>query len=130
MKHFWKFICFCFVGCIALAIDLGFFNIFYKLNLGFIISKVSSAFISLIFNFSVNRKVTFSANKENIKKQVYRWMIVYLFAILVNVFAGKIFLMIIGENVFNANLAVIVALIFSVPVSFLGSLLWVFKKEK
>jgi putative flippase GtrA len=129
MKHFWKFICFSFVGLIAFGIDLGFFNIFYKMGFGFILSKITSAIFSMVFNFSVNRKVTFSAHKQEMKKQIPRWIIVYSVAILVNAVVGRIFLSILGESVLNANLAVFIALAFSVPISFLGSLLWVFKKE-
>ena len=129
MKKFWEFACFCVVGGIAFLIDMGFFNLYYRLNMGFILSKVSSAIISMVFNFNVNRNITFSAKEGRVKQQVSRWLIVYAIAIIVNVTAGKIFLNLIGESVLNANLAVFFALVFSIPISFLGSRLWAFKKN-
>ena len=35
----------------------------------------------------------------------------------------------VATYLFNANLAVFLALVFSMPISFFGSLLWAFKKQ-
>lgn len=129
INHFWKFAFFCLVGFCAFLIDWGFFNIIYRISALFVLSRVTSALISMIFNFNVNRNITFSAGGYPIKKQVSRWLIVYFVALLVNVSVGKIVLTILGENLLNANIAYFCGIALAIPISFLGSLLWVFKKN-
>ncbi len=130
MKNFWKFICFCFVGFCAFLIDWSFFNIFYKINMGFVFSRTISAIISMIFNFNVNRNFTFSARGHSVKKQAFRWIIVYLIALLINVGVGKLVLVILGESLLNVNIAFFCGVALAIPISFFGSLLWVFKKKE
>lgn len=129
INHFWKFVFFCFVGFCAFLIDWGFFNVFYKISSWFVFSRTASAMISMVFNFNVNRNITFSARGHSVKKQIIRWLIIYFVALLVNVGIGKIVLTILGENLLNANIAFFCGIALAIPISFLGSLLWVFKKE-
>ena len=61
IEHFNRFICFCFVGFGAFLIDWIFFNAFYRVGIQFVFSRASSAIISTIFNFNINRHFTFRA---------------------------------------------------------------------
>ena len=130
MKHFFKFIIFCFVGGIAFLIDWLFFNIFYWVGIEFIFSRIFAIAISMVFNFSVNRNITFKARSNKIRKQAIKWVLVYVIAILANIGVGKLFLITFGENLFTANIAVFIGAGVAIPISFFGSLLWVFKKNK
>ena len=125
-----KFIVFCLVGFSSFLIDWFFFNIFYYIGIGFIFSRFSSAIISMIFNFNVNRNFTFSARGGPIKKHLYKWLILYGFAIFVNVAVGKLILISLGESLLNANIDYFCGVAIAIPISFLGSLLWVFKEKK
>ncbi len=129
IEHFNRFICFSFVGSGAFLIDWIFFNAFYRVGIEFVFSRVSSAFISMVFNFGVNRNFTFHARDYSIKKQVPKWVIVYVIAILANVIVGKLVLNLLEESVLNANIAFLAGIMIAIPISFLGSLLWVFKKH-
>lgn len=128
MKLLRKFMIFCLVGFGAFLIDWLFFNAFYNVGIRFVFSRVSSAIISMVFNFGVNRNSTFRAIGYSVKKQIFRWIIVYSIAILVNVIVGKLVLNLLGENILNANIAYFAGILVAIPIAFLGSLLWVFKK--
>ena len=129
-KHSLRFVFFCLVGGASFLIDWSFFNIFYALvGLGFFISITLSVGISMIFNFSVNRNVTFSARGHHVGKQISKWLIVYLIAFGIRLGAGKITLIMLGESLLTANVAFIIGIGLAIPVSYLGSLLWAFKKH-
>ena len=128
MKLFSKFIVFCFVGFGAFLIDWIFFNAFYNTGIGFVFSKVISAGISMVFNFGVNRNFTFSS-KTSVKTSVIKWLIIYVVAIFANIWVGKSILNILGESVLNANIAYFAGILVAIPIAFLGSLLWAFKKK-
>jgi putative flippase GtrA len=127
-NNFWKFIIFCFVGFCAFLIDWGIFNIFYYLGLGFIVSITFSWLGSMIFNFTINRNVTFSARNKKIKNQIFKWLVVYFIAFLARVGLGKSIFILFEETVLIANIAFFAGIAIAIPISFLGSLLWVFKK--
>jgi len=129
MRLHTKFAMFCFVGGLAFLIDWSFFNLFYGLGFLFEIAIVFSWMISMVFNFSINRNITFSARGFDIKKQILKWVLVYLIAFLARLGGSKLVLILLGETIFNANIAFIVGIIISIPISFLGSLLWAFKKR-
>tara|TARA_Y100000310_G_C20599268_1_gene772136 strand:+ start:892 stop:1302 length:411 start_codon:yes stop_codon:yes gene_type:complete len=128
-NHFWKFVFFCLVGVTAFFIDWAFFNLFYRISSLFVFSRTISAGISMIFNFNINRNITFKARGGLIKKQITRWFTVYFIAFLANVIVGKIVLITLGENLLNANIAFFAGVIVAIPISFLGSLLWAFRKS-
>ena len=127
-NHYKKFIIFCFVGGLSFVIDWLFFNLFYFLTLGFVISITLSWIVSMIFNFVVNRNVTFSARGASVRRQMFRWLTVYTIAFLARIGMGKGILRILGESTLNANIAFFSGLALSIPISFLGSLLWAFRK--
>ncbi len=128
-KHIWRFLFFCLIGGISFLIDWSFFNVFYKFVLGFVISTICSVAISMVFNFSVNRNITFSARGDHMGKQIIKWLMVYGVAILVRIGIGKLILLWLGETVLTANIAFIVGIAVSIPISFFGSMLWAFKKN-
>jgi len=129
MKLSAKFIIFCMVGFGAFLIDWSFFNLFYWLGLGFVISVTLGTGISMIFNFSINRNFTFGARGFMISRQILRWLSVYFFAFLSRVAFGKLILTIVPETALTANLAYLAGIAIAIPIDFLGSLLWAFKKE-
>jgi putative flippase GtrA len=143
MKNFYKFIIFCFVGLTSALIHLGIFNLsfrilntFFKLNslifgvsMNYIIAIVTAITCAVIYNFYMNRNITFSAKGNPIKKQMAKYSIVYIVSSSANLIVSIIVLNYLGENTFNANIATISGIIFSIPINFFGSLLWTFKQK-
>ena len=130
IKHFLRFGFFCFIGGASFLIDWSFFNFFYNFGISFVVAVTLSFCISMIFNFSVNRNITFSARGQRVRRQIYRWLIIYFIAFLIRVGSGKVILILLGESLFVANIAFIIGVVLAIPVSFFGSLLWAFKKEE
>jgi len=126
--NFSKFMIFCFVGLTSAVIDLMTFNIFF-LKLGFFGSRILAVAISIIYNFSMNRNITFNARKHPIKKQMSRYLIIYSIAVLVGLTTSVIVFNILGNGTINANIASVSGILVSIPISFLGSLFWAFKKH-
>jgi len=127
--NFSKFIIFCFVGLTSAGIDLVSFNIFFFLKFPFIISRIFATFIAILYNFSMNRNITFKAKAHSIKRQAPRYLIIYGIAALVGFTTSVIVFNILGNGTLNANLASISGILISIPISFLGSLFWAFKKS-
>lgn len=142
-KNYWKFVVFCFVGGTSALMHLIIFNIFFWIlnnasnsksfllgaSRNYVIATIIAIIISIIYNFSMNRNVTFSAKYKSIKKQIPRYAIVYSLSIGANFIVSVLIISLIGENTFNANIATFFGIIASIPISFLGSLLWAFKRE-
>tara|TARA_Y100000310_G_scaffold338921_1_gene429962 strand:- start:8462 stop:8908 length:447 start_codon:yes stop_codon:yes gene_type:complete len=128
--NFWEFIVFCFVGGTSALIDLLSFNLFFYFKFSFLLSRIFATGIAIIYNFSMNRNITFKAKDRSVRKQLPRYIIVYALAITVGLTTSLISFKILGEGTFNANFASVIGILFSIPVSFLGSLLWAFKKDK
>jgi len=129
MKHFKKFMIFCCVGLGAFLIDWLIFNIIYSIVPWFVFSRIISAVTSMVFNFNMNRNLTFSARGHSIKKQVVRWLVVYGISATANISVGKLTLLALGESLLNANIAFFAGVAVGIPIGFLGSLLWAFKKH-
>lgn len=129
--NFWKFMIFCFVGATAAVIHLTMFNLFrFWIGVSFFISLVLAILISIIYNFYMNRNITFSAKSQSIKKQLPHYIIVYGLSISVNIITALIIKTILGIGVLQENIAAIGGVALSIPISFLGSLFWAFKKDK
>lgn len=129
MKFISKFITFCFIGGMSALIDFGVFNLFFWLDFGFIPSRMVAILFAIIYNFCMNRNITFSAKGQPIKKQVIRYGVVYFIAISINLFVSIMVVNILGDGVFNANIATVLGISTGIPFSFFGSLLWVFKRK-
>jgi putative flippase GtrA len=128
VKHFLRFGFFCFVGFCSFLIDWGFFNLFYSFGLSFILAITFSVILSMLFNFSVNRNITFSGRGRGVKRQIFRWLLVYFFAFLARVFVGKIILILLGETLLTAQIAYFMGILIAIPIDYFGSLLWAFRK--
>ncbi len=124
-----KFMIFCFVGLTSAIIDLISFNLFFFFESPFIISRIFATLIAIIYNFSMNRNITFGARRHSIKKQAPRYLIIYGIAVLVGFTTSVIVFNTLGDGTLNANLASISGILISIPISFLGSLFWAFKKH-
>ena len=118
------------VGGLAFIIDIGFVNLFFFLGLEFPVARTLSISLALIFNFFVNRNVTFKAQHTSAKKQVLPFVVVYIIANLVNLFSSIAIVNLAGANVISINWASFIGTAVSIPFSFLGSLIWTFKKRK
>lgn len=128
-KKYFRFLFFCFVGVSAFAIDWSFFNLFYKFGVTFVIANTMSWIISMIFNFSVNRNITFSARGYSLKNQIVKWLSVYGIAFLIRINLARLVLGFLGETSLNANIAFFSGILISIPIAFFGSLFWAFKKS-
>ena len=121
---------FFFVGLSSTLVSLIIFNAFFYIGLSFALSLIISLLTSVIFNFTMNRNITFSAKGGSLFKHVWRYLVVYGVARGTNLGVSIISIMFLGEGTLMANLAVIIGIAFSIPISFLGYLLWAFKDKK
>ena len=132
LKKTWhKFIVFSFVGGSSAFVHMLFFN-FFRFWLGaiFTVSLIFAIFFAVIYNFSMNRNVTFSAKHESLKKQIPRYIIIYGLSISINFIVATTTKYFLGGGVLKENIATLAGIIVSIPFSFLGSLFWVFKRKK
>ena len=125
---FHKIILFCTTGGIATLIDMAFFNIFFITSSLFILSRIGGILISMIFNFTFNRNITFKARNKKAHHQLWKFFILYGISMTANVLVGKATLLLLNDSLISANIAAISGLVISIPISFLGSMFWVFKK--
>jgi putative flippase GtrA len=115
-------------GGIATLIDLLFFNLFFIISSMFVLSRILGILISMIFNFTSNRNITFNARKGKVPNQAIKFLILYGISMGANVLTGKFILSLLEESLFSANIAAISGLAVSIPISFFGLMFWVFKE--
>jgi len=127
MKLKKKFLFFCIAGSIGAIVELGTFNLFYLIGFIFVLSKGLALLIALNMNFFINRKITFLSKGNSLKKQIPKYIIIYSVALFVNFISSLIINFLLPKTQFYANIAVISGIIIAIPISFFGSLLWVFK---
>lgn len=123
-----KFFSFCFAGASGALLELASFNIFF-LFLTFMPSKVLSLALALALNFSINRNITFLARSGKITKQFGRYLVVYAIAIAVNLSVSLLMNNILRNGAINANIATAAGIAAAIPITFLGSLHWVFRDK-
>ena len=129
MKTWKKLISFCTVGGFASLVEMGVFNIFYLFNDAFIASKIAGIFVALSFNFFANRRFTFSDHNGKMKKQIPKFITVYVITIMVNLLVSKLMFNILPGGSLYSNIAAASGIIASIPISFFGSLKWTFKNN-
>ena len=125
-----KFLLFCFVGGTSTLVSLILFNILFWFGLSFKLSLVISLLSSIIYNFILNRNLTFSAKGGSLKKHVLRYLVVYIIAHGINFLVSAMAVGILGKGVLMANISVMIGIGVSIPISFLGYLLWAFKENR
>ena len=123
-----KFISFCFAGASGVLVELISFNIFFFF-LAFMPSKILSLALALALNFTLNRNITFLAHSEKITKQFSKYLTVYAVAIAVNLSVSLLMNNVLGNGAINANIATVTGIAVAIPITFLGSLHWVFKDK-
>ena len=123
-----KFLSFCFAGASGATVELLSFNLFF-LFLNFPISKTLALMMALSLNFMINRNITFLARSGKVTKQFIKYAIVYSVAITINLSASLIMNSILSPGIINANIATVTGIIVAIPISFFGSLHWVFKDK-
>lgn len=119
---------FLFVGGIATLIDIIMFNIYFILSNLFVISRTGAIATSMIWNFIMNKKFTFNSQGK-ISSELIRWLIVYIVSMSSNILISSLTYLIIGPGTIEANIAIILGLIISIPIAYLGSKYWVFTNE-
>jgi putative flippase GtrA len=144
IKGFWRFGVFCFVGGTSALIHMTVFYIFFDLilknflksgimifgaSIYYVIAYIIAVGVSLTYNFTLNRNLTFSARNEPVKKQIPKHIIVYATSIFTGFIVSLIVLNLIRENTLNALIATACGILASIPISFLGSMLWTFRKK-
>jgi putative flippase GtrA len=123
-----KFLSFCFAGASGALLELASFNIFF-IFLAFMPSKIFSLALALSLNFTINRNITFFARSGRITKQFTRYLIVYAVAIAINLSVSLLMNNVLGNGAINANIATAAGIAAAIPITFLGSLHWVFKDK-
>jgi len=123
-----KFLSFCFAGASGALLELVSFNLFF-LFLAFGPSKLLSLALALALNFIINRNVTFLARSGRITKQFAKYLIVYAVAIAVNLSVSLLMNNVLGNGAINANIATVTGIAAAIPITFLGSLHWIFKDK-
>ena len=129
MKGYQKFIVFCFVGGASAVVDLAFFNLAFFVGISFIFARIFGVLVSIIFNFSMNRNVSFSARGRSVRGQIPKYLVVYAVSSTINVLAGFLAVSLLGPGVIQANIASVIGIVVAIPFSFLGLLLWAFRKN-
>ena len=124
-----KFLSFCFAGASGAILELITFNLFF-LFLTFMPSKILSLAAALSLNFAINRNITFLARSGKITKQFTKYLIVYSIAITINLSVSLLVNSILGNGSINANIATIAGITAAIPITFLGSLHWIFKNKQ
>lgn len=128
-----KFFLFCVVGGFATLIDWGIFNIFSHFldNSIFMlqVSRVIAIGGSMIWNFLINRKFTFKAGEDKLSNQAVKWLIVYIVTSLINFIIFSLIISLIGGGFWQRNIAYLSGLVVSIPLNFMGSMLWAFKRK-
>ena len=129
MKGYQKFIVFCFVVGASAVVDLAFFNLAFFVGISFIFARIFGVLVSMIFNFSMNRNVSFSARGRSVRGQIPKYLVVYAVSSTINVLAGFLAVSLLGPGVIQANIASVIGIVVAIPFSFLGLLLWAFRKN-
>ena len=123
-----KFIIFCIIGGLSALVDLFLFNSLFYLKINFIFCRIFAIFGAVIFNFFINRKFTFLSKEKAIKTQISKHFAIYGLVMMANILVSSTLFNLLGRNVIYANIASIAGIIYGIPISFIGSLLWTFKK--
>jgi putative flippase GtrA len=123
-----KILSFCFAGASGALLELISFNLLFIL-FSFSLSKVLSLALALSINFTINRNITFFARSGRITKQFTRYLVVYGIAILVNISVSLLANNILGDGRIYANIAAATGIAAAIPITFLGSLYWVFNNK-
>jgi len=145
IKGFWKFVVFCFVGGTSALIHFTIYVLFFEYilkslinvnilifgaSINHIIAYIMGVAVSIVYNFSMNRNITFNAKHERVKKQLPKYLSVYAISIGVGFVVSIVIINFIGENGINPLIATAAGILASIPISFLGSLLWTFRKNR
>ncbi len=130
MKLYSKFLSFCLVGGTGVLIETCFLNFFLFSETNFAFAKSVAILLSISFVFLINRQFTFSAKQGKLKKQLPRYILIYSLAFSVNFFMSLLFKEYLGEGFLNANIASMLGIISAIPISFFGSLFWIFKTKE
>ncbi len=123
-----KIFLFCFAGGIATLIDLSFFNLFFIFSSMFVLSRIAGILISMGFNFTFNRNITFKVKNRKVHHQIIKFLILYGISMSLNILVGKLILSLLNESLLSANIAAISGIVVSTITNFFGLMFWVFKK--
>jgi dolichol-phosphate mannosyltransferase len=121
-----QFIKFCVVGLIGTGVNLAILYFLVEfVNLWYIISATISFVIALTNNYILNRLWTFSS-KEKIMKQYVKFFVVSVLSLGINL--SILYLLVEFAHIWYI-FAQVIAIIVALWTNFLGSKLWVFRKQ-
>ena len=126
-----KFLIFCFVGGVATLIDYSVMNLSIAiLGSSYLmtdISKILGIIFSMMWNFPVNRHLTFKAHHGKVRKQLPKWLIVYAITSLVNFLIFSLVIFFTGTELVPRTIAFILGTCAGLILNFVFSLIWTFK---
>ena len=114
------------IGTIGVSIDY----IIYTFILNFLsidISKTLGFVSGALFNFFMNRKITFSVS-DVVERRLLKFFLLYCLTLYLNVTINKVAANFFISNTFNIQIAFILATSVSTVINFIGQKFWVFKK--
>jgi putative flippase GtrA len=117
------------VGGLGAMVELLIFNILLLYSGVFSFAKGVALLCSWGLVFSINRNFTFLARMGKMKRQLFRYILVYVFALSFNYLVSIFLNFSLPEGVFFSNIAAAMGIIVAIPITFYGSLYWVFRRE-
>ena len=117
---------FFFVGILSVFLDFIFYRIFLSLNFSIYFSKGFSFLIGALFAYYANKKFTFNAIGS--KKVFFRFLVIYVMSLFLNVFLNSNIVNFLNIKKNNALIfAFFIATICSAFFNFIGLKKFVFK---
>ena len=122
-------IIFLIVGLITVLIDFFFYQFFLnQLLIALDYSKTLGFICGTIFSYIANRFWTFGHNFNKINS-LWRFLIIYLVSLLLNVKINSYLIFILGDRLFNFEISFLIATAISALTNFLGMKFFVFKSS-
>jgi dolichol-phosphate mannosyltransferase len=120
---------FCIVGASGMCVDLASYAAFLAVYIPLPLSRALAIWISMTWNFWVNRRVTFSySRREKPLRQYFKFVSACIVGAIISwsISVGLItFVVFFTQHIF---IAAIIGILVGTLSNFLTSLLWVFKK--
>lgn len=112
----------------ACGVSIDYFVYIYLLDFFTIeISKILGFFAGALFNFFMNRKITFGALDKTFLR-LLRFSFLYGFSLFLNVAVNTLIIKFMKDSVYAIDIAFLFATGTSIIVNFIGQKFWVFKK--
>lgn len=125
-KEFIKLIKFCITGGINTIVDFVVYSVLVFIGLAPTISQGISFLAGTLNSYIINRSWTFKTDGKFISPQLVKFILLNLFTMIISVICVYIFH---DKLLINKYLVKIIILPITTLINFIGSNLWVFKKN-